>query len=278
MLTHIGCLIVKQKQYILDVKWLRRLYFNEEGKVATDNVIFETNQDSSDDNRHESEDESSSTCNDNNATKARKGNHDTEEIDKVDGLDKYKRKCRKQRYTGDVDVQSKKNRTVTFLDLQDEDDEEIIEEHTNNTNQGNSNTTVGSNMASAASLSNAVNSTPSRTTTRSGRQSTTRAQFTYRVLGETGSSRSLRNAGISVPSQSTSGYATDEQSSSNETENETGDEDNDSDIEVLNSSFIRAELQLYYAMHVLNDFERVEIATVAGITIVKECFRTNNRP
>ena len=42
------------------------------------------------------------------------------------------------------------------------------------------------------------------------------------------------------------------------------------DEETLNMAFTKAELQLYHAMHELNDFEKGEIATVAGTCLYEE--------
>jgi hypothetical protein len=280
-----------------DVKWLDRMYFDEDGKVTGDKIDFDMQRNRTgqcnEDKRNKrdkddyedsetSDDSSDNSLNDNDTTKARKGSSVSNKDKKhseIKDIDNLKRFRKQRQYTGDMKIQSHKNKTVTFLDLQEDNEDDEIRASSNNSINRNENQ-AQSRVASAVSMP--------QTTTRSGRQVQTPTQFTYRVLGETGTGRSMaeRIHNIGNHSQSNSEEAkeieTDQDENSENTEENSIIEDATSDteqsVEVLNSAFSKAELQLYHVMHEMNDFEVGEIATVAGTTLGTECFRTYSRP
>jgi hypothetical protein len=147
-----------------------------------------------------------------------------------------------------------------------------------------------------------------RMSARSGRATRQPERFTYNMLGETGKN-STRGEGTTNAIQITTSTSTEETSEVESdyedtdydgatTENvlttdneedteksamESADECEPSsrgvsdsertdteDEETLNMAFTRAELQLYHAMHEFNDFEKGEIATVAGTCLYDE--------
>ena len=150
----------------------------------------------------------------------------------------------------------------------------------------------------------------SQVSARSGRATKQPERFTYNMLGETGkngTSGSTTNAIQITTSTSTEGTSgiesdsdyegtttenvmstdnedTEKEATENDEDDESATEDEPEEIDVrsdsertdtedeeaLNMAFTKAELQLYHAMHELNDFEKGEIATVAGTCLYDE--------
>jgi hypothetical protein len=332
-----------------DVKWLDRMYYDSNGSIITDEIIFNNenelprnNKDTRDNNDKDRENTSNNEESDvDNATKARKGDsvqHNENNNDKVHNkeyeeirrhrkeVNKMNKRKKGAKYTGNIDINTdeRRKRKVTFIDLlNDEDSDEDITSSTPRVASAASSTTRNrhSTMARDNNRERATATTTTRAITTnndsgraSGRQSRPPERFTYQTLGETGknTTQTENTAIIQTSSTTTEQNNSSEESEYEETDNEMNTTDNEAattdnemnttdnestanemtsenetsiyedynnttdteqsetDTETINMALTKAELLLYNAMHELNDFEKGEIATVAGTCISQE--------